>query len=190
MRSVLVGAALLSLGLMSNGAEAALSVGTKAPDFDVKAALGGKEFDFSLAQALKKGPVVLYFFPAAFTKGCTIEAHDFAEATDRFNGLGATLIGVTAGNADRVAEFSSVECRNKFAVAADADEKVIKAYDVVLPQKPEWSNRTSFVIAPDGKIIFEYSNLDPSSHVALTMQAVEDWNDTHRPHKARKRHKS
>jgi len=189
MKRILAGAALLGLGLLTGNADAALSVGTKAPDFALKAALGGKEFDFSLAQALKKGPVVLYFFPAAFTKGCTIEAHDFAEATDRFNQQGAILIGVTAGNADRVAEFSSVECRNKFAVAADADEKVIKAYDVILPQKPEWSNRTSYVIAPDGKIIFVYSNLDPSSHVALTMQAVEDWNDTHRPPKARKHRK-
>jgi peroxiredoxin len=180
MKHILAGAALLALGLGANAAHAALAVGTKAPDFAVKAALGGKEFPFSLDAALKKGPVVLYFFPAAFTKGCTIEAHEFAEASDRFNALGATLIGVTAGNVDRVAEFSSVECRNKFAVAADPDEKITKAYDVVFTQHPELSNRTSFVIAPDHKIIFAYSDLMPDSHVALTMQAVEDWRDTHK----------
>ena len=179
-RILAVAAACLWAGMLSNTANAALAVGTKAPDFHVKAALGGQEFDFSLDAALKKGPVVLYFFPAAFTKGCTIEAHDFAEATDRFKALGATLIGVTAGNANRVTEFSSVECRNKFAVAADADEKIIKAYDVVLPKHPEYSDRTSFVIAPDHKIVFAYENLDPDNHVALTMQAVEDWRDTHK----------
>src|ERR1700740_1878487 len=98
MKNILGAARLLGLGLMTSAANAALAVGDKAPDFALKAALGGKEFDFSLSQALKKGPVVLYFFPAAFTKGCTIEAHEFADATDRFNKLGATLIGVTAGN--------------------------------------------------------------------------------------------
>ena len=180
MKQIFAAAALLCAGLLSGHANAALAVGTKAPDFNVKAALGGKEFDFSLSAALKKGPVVLYFFPAAFTPGCTIEAHEFAEATDRFKALGATLIGVTAGNADRVAEFSSVECRNKFAVAADADQKIIKAYDVVFDKHPEVSSRTSFVIAPDHKIAFVYSNLMPDNHVALTMQAVQDWRDTHK----------
>lgn len=173
-------AALLGFGLMASAANAALAVGDKAPDFKVTAALGGKEFDFSLNAALKKGPVVLYFFPAAFTPGCTIEAHEFAEATDRFKKLGATLIGVTAGNANRVAEFSSVECRNKFAVAADADQKVIKAYDVTLPKHPEYSSRTSYVITPDHKIAFAYTNMEPDNHVSLTMQAVEDWRDTHK----------
>lgn len=180
MKKILGAVALLGAGLIATAANATLAVGTKAPDFDIKAALAGREFNFSLNAALKKGPVVLYFFPAAFTKGCTIEAHEFAEATDRFNKLGATLIGVTAGNADRVTEFSSVECRNKFAVAADADQKVIKAYDVVLPKHPEYSNRTSFVIAPNHKIVFAYTNLEPDNHVALTMQAVQDWRDTHK----------
>jgi len=179
MKNILAGVVLLGLGLMTGAANASLAVGTKAPDFDIKAAQGGKEFNFSLTDALKKGPVVLYFFPAAFTAGCTIEAHDFAEASDRFKAMGATLIGVTAGNIDRVTEFSVQECRNKFAVAADGDQKVIKAYDVVLPKHPEYSNRTSFVIAPNHKIIFAYTNLQPDNHVALTMQAVEDWRDTH-----------
>src|SRR5580765_5562050 len=96
----ILGSALLLACIAAVPAQAALTVGAKAPDFDVKAALSGKEFDFSLNAALKKGPVVLYFFPAAFTPGCTVEAHDFAEATDKFAALGATVIGVTSGNAD------------------------------------------------------------------------------------------
>src|ERR1700748_1003346 len=112
--------------LFATPAFASLQLGANAPDFSATASIGGKEFKFALADALKKGPVVLYFYPAAFTPGCTIEAHNFAEATDRFNALGATLIGVTAGNASRVAEFSSLECRNKFAVAADAGQKIVK----------------------------------------------------------------
>ena len=180
MRKLTIAAALLAT-VMSVPAIAALSMGAKAPDFTTQAALGGKEFTFSLAAALKKGPVVLYFFPAAFTPGCTQEAHDFAEATDKFAALGATVIGVTAGNANRVTEFSSVECRNKFAVAADPDQKVIKQYDAVLKQKPEWSDRTSYVIAPDGTILLAYTNLDPGEHVARTMAAVQKWRDAHKP---------
>ncbi len=179
MRKFIIGAALIA-AVASVPAMAALSVGAKAPEFTTKAALGGKEFTFSLADALKKGPVVLYFFPAAFTPGCTQEAHDFAEATEKFAAMGATVIGVTAGNANRVTEFSSVECRNKFAVAADPDQKVIKQYDAVLKQKPEWSDRTSYVIAPDGTILLTYTNLDPSQHVARSMAAVKAWRDQHK----------
>ncbi|HEY4112799.1 MAG TPA: peroxiredoxin [Rhizomicrobium sp.] len=179
MKSIIASACLL-VAVGAVPAAAALSIGTQAPDFTTQAALGGKEFTFSLADALKKGPVVLYFFPAAFTTGCTQEAHDFAEASDKFAALGATVIGVTAGNANRVTEFSSVECRNKFAVAADPDEKVVKAYDAALKQKPEWSDRTSYVIAPDGKILLAYTNLDPSQHVALTLAAVKKWREAHK----------
>jgi peroxiredoxin len=179
MKRILAAALVLS-ALLVAPARAALAVGTKAPDFSLKAALAGKEFDFSLASALKKGPVVLYFFPAAFTPGCTVEAHDFAEATKKFAALGATVIGVTSGNADRVTEFSSVECRNKFAVAADADQKVIKAYDAVLKQKPEYSDRTSYVIAPDRTILLAYTDLNPDKHVDLTMEAVKKWHDEHK----------
>jgi peroxiredoxin Q/BCP len=178
MRHLVIAVAVATLS--AGAAYAALSVGAKAPDFTTKAALGGKEFTFSLADALKKGPVVLYFFPAAFTPGCTVEAHDFAEAAGKFAALGATVIGVTAGNADRVTEFSSVECRNQFAVAADPDEKVIKAYDAVLQKKPEWSDRTSYVIAPDGTILMTYTNLDPTEHVTRTMAAVKAWRDAHK----------
>ncbi len=179
MKKILT-AALLMSALGATSAYAALAVGATAPDFTAQASLGGKEFTFSLADALKKGPVVLYFYPAAFTKGCTVEAHDFAEATDRFKALGATVIGISHDEVATLDKFSVSDCRSKFAVAADPDQKVIKAYDVVLPVKPEYSNRTSFVITPDHKIAFEYTNLAPDSHVALTMQAVEDWRDTHK----------
>lgn len=182
MKRFLAGA-IVTAGVMAGlavaPAHASLAVGTKAPDFDLKAAQAGKEFDFSLANALKKGPVVLYFFPAAFTTGCTVEAHDFAEATDKFAALGATVIGVTSGNADRVTEFSSVECRNKFAVAADPDQKVVKAYDAVLKLKPEYSDRTSYVIAPDHTILMVYTDLNPDKHVDMTMDAVKKWKAAH-----------
>jgi len=178
MKRVL-GSALLLACIAAVPGHAALAVGAKAPDFDVKAALAGKAFDFSLNAALKKGPVVLYFFPAAFTPGCTVEAHDFAEATDKFAALGATVIGVTSGNADRVTEFSSVECRNKFAVAADPDQKVIKAYDAVLTKAPQYSDRTSYVIAPDHTILLTYTDLNPDKHVDMTMDAVKKWKAAH-----------
>jgi len=111
----------LATVLVAVPAFAALPDGTKAPDFSAEASLAGKSFHFSLAKALKKGPVVLYFYPAAFTPGCTVEAHEFAEATDKFKALGATVIGVSHDPIDKLNKFSVSECRNKFAVASDAD---------------------------------------------------------------------
>lgn len=178
MNKIIIPALLLALAAVP--AQAALSVGAKAPDFSAAASLGGKEFNFSLSELLKNGPVVLYFYPAAFTKGCTIEAHDFAEATDQFKALGATVIGVSHDDVATLDKFSVSECRSKFAVAADPDQKVIKAYDVVLPVKPEYANRTSFVIAPDGTILMEYTNLNPDEHVARTMDAVKKWREANK----------
>ncbi|ODU20641.1 MAG: peroxiredoxin [Sphingomonas sp. SCN 67-18] len=155
-------------------AAAVLPVGAKAPDFSTQGSLAGKNFPFTLSQALKKGPVVLYFFPAAFTPGCTIEAHDFAEATADFNKAGATVIGVTAGNVDRLNEFSATECRNKFAVAL-ASASMIHDYDVKMAEREGLSNRTSYVIAPDGKIIYAYSAMNPRGHVTNTLDAVKAW---------------
>jgi peroxiredoxin len=161
-------------------AHAALPVGDKAPDFTLKAALKGKPMEFSLKQALKKGPVVLYFFPAAFTKGCTLEAHAFAEATDDFNKMHATVIGVTAGNIDRVAEFSSVECRDKFAVAADPDAKIAGVYKNQLQMGGHTiSDRTSYVIAPNGTILLSYTNPNPEEHITKAMEAVKAWRAKH-----------
>jgi peroxiredoxin len=158
---------------------AALDVGAKAPDFTARASLGGQEFDFTLASALKQGPVVLYFYPAAFTKGCTVEAHDFAEATDKFKSMNATVIGVSADDIGTLNKFSVSECRSKFAVAADSDQKITKSYDAVLLRMPKYADRTSYVIAPDGKILLSYTNLDPAEHVTRTMKAVEEWKASH-----------
>ncbi|VVD66968.1 peroxiredoxin [Pandoraea pneumonica] len=160
-------------------AHAALKNGASAPDFTAQASLGGQVFSFSLADALKKGPVVLYFYPAAFTTGCTIEAHDFAEATDTFKSMGATVIGVSHDNIETLNKFSVSECRSKFAVAADTDQHIMRAYDAVLALKPDLANRVSYVIAPDGKIIYSYVSLDPDKHVANTLEAVRKWRAAH-----------
>jgi len=174
MKPIFASIALMSI-IAAGPAAAALPVGAPAPDFTAKASLGGKEFDFSLSQALKKGPVVLYFYPAAFTKGCTIEAHDFAEATDKFAALGATVIGVSHDGIETLDKFSVSECRSKFAVAADPDGKVISAYDAQLMRIPALANRTSYVITPDHKVAFTYTDMNPDQHVALTMDAVQKW---------------
>jgi len=158
---------------------ASLNVGAKAPLFTAEASLGGKVYSFSLADALKKGPVVLYFYPAAFTKGCTIEAHDFAEAMDQYHALGATVIGVSHDNIDTLKKFSVSECRSKFPVAADTDQKIMRSYDAVLPQHDTYANRTSYVIAPDGTIIYTYTNLNPDQHVANTLAALKQWDSEH-----------
>jgi peroxiredoxin Q/BCP len=172
---VALGSAVLAAPLY-----AALSTGIQAPDFTTQATLAGKPFTFSLSDALKKGPVVLYFYPAAFTPGCTVEAHEFAEATEKFQALGATVIGVSHDPIDTLNKFSVSECRNKFAVASDADQKITKSYDAVLAAKPEYANRTSYVIAPDHKIIYEYTAMSPDKHVENTMAAVQKWKAEHK----------
>jgi thioredoxin-dependent peroxiredoxin len=165
-------AAIALAALAAAPAIAALSNGAKAPDFSLQATQAGKVFTFDLADALKKGPVVLYFYPAAFTPGCTIEAHDFAAAIDKYKALGATVIGVSHDPLPKLQKFSVSECRSKFAVAADTDQTVEKAYDAVLPQAAQYANRTSYVIAPDGTIFYSYTNLEPDKHVANTLAAL------------------
>ena len=171
---------ILGLGgcLLASPLYAALKPGAHAPTFTTPATLGGKPFTFSLADALKSGPVVLYFYPAAFTKGCTVEAHDFAEATDQFKALGATVIGVSHDSIDTLNKFSVSECRSKFAVASDADKKISAEYDANLFFS--YSNRTSYVIAPNGTIIYEYTALNPDKHVENTMAAVAKWQAEHK----------
>ena len=160
-------------------AQAELSKGAKAPDFTATASMGGKEFNFALADALKKGPVVLYFYPAAFSKGCTIEANEFANATDKFHSYNATVIGVSRDDIATLNKFSLTECRSKFAVAADPDAKVIKSYQAENSQKPGFASRISYVIAPDGQVVFSHLDSDPVKHVNLTMEAVETWAKAH-----------
>ncbi|HEX6793994.1 MAG TPA: peroxiredoxin [Casimicrobiaceae bacterium] len=172
IQAVATALALLATPL---AAQAALKPGDLAPDFTAEASIGGRVFTFSLAAARKKGPVVLYFYPAAFTTGCTIEAHDFAEATAEYHKLGATVIGVSHDDIDTLERFSISECRSKFAVAADTDQHIMKAYDAVLKLAPRYANRTSYVIAPDGHILYEYTSLDPDQHVASTINALRRW---------------
>ncbi len=169
----------LALGLLALSvaipAYAALSIGVMAPKFVTQASLGGKVFKYSLADALKHGPVVLYFYPAAFTTGCTIEAHDFADAIEKYRALGATVIGVSHDDIEKLNRFSVSECRSKFPVAADPDQSIMKSYDAILAGNPEYANRISYVIAPSGKIIYAYTNLEPDKHVENTLGALRKW---------------
>ncbi|MEO6154915.1 MAG: peroxiredoxin [Thermomonas sp.] len=164
------------LGTLAFGtsAIAALKVGSKAPDFSAPAYLAGKPFTFHLAEALKKGPVVVYFFPAAHTSGCNVEAHLFSEAIDKFKAHHATVIGITAGKIDELADFSkeTEHCGGKFAVAADGGAKIARRYDALLRLKPGWSDRTSYVIAQDGTVAHTYSAMSPNQHVKETLDAV------------------
>lgn len=162
--------AALALTVMTSPAFAALAVGTKAPDFTTKAVIGGKKFSFTLADALKKGPVVLYFYPKAFTSGCTVEAHNFAEATADFYQSGATVIGMSADDIATLARFSVEECRNKFAVAV-ATPTMIKAYDAQIPGMA-LASRTSYVIGKDGKIAYSFASPGAQGHVENTLAAV------------------
>jgi peroxiredoxin Q/BCP len=166
---------ILAAAIATAPAAAALPVGAKAPDFTLQATLGGNVFTFRLADALAKGPVVLYFYPAAFTPGCTIEAHEFADAIDRYKAMGATVIGVSHDPLDKLQKFSVSECRSKFAVAADTAQQVERSYDAILPQHAQYANRTSYVIAPDGTILYRYTSLDPTLHVKNTLEALQTW---------------
>lgn len=169
MHKLLTGFALALLAVPAWGA---LPVGAKAPDFTTTGALAGKPFKLHLKQQLKHGPVVLYFFPKAFTKGCTLEAHAFSDASAEFRKYGARVIGMSRDDLPTLQKFSIEECRNAFPVAT-ASEATAKAYDVVLKQKPELTDRTSYVIAPNGRIVFVHSDLDWSQHVAQTLEAVK-----------------
>ncbi len=167
-------------GALSGTAMAELPVGAAAPNFTVPATLGGKEFTFTLASALKKGPVVLYFYPAAFTKGCTIEAHEFAGAMDQYKALRTTVIGVSHDDIAKLDKFSVSECQSKFPVAADPAGKVIADYDAKLSIAPGLANRTSYVITPDMKVLYAYSNLSPEKHVENTLEAIKTWEASHK----------
>ena len=171
--------ATAATALFAMATHAALPDGARAPDFSAPATLAGKEFTFSLADSLKKGPVVLYFYPAAFTPGCTTEAHDFAEASDKFQELGATVIGVSHDDIATLDRFSVSECRSKFAVAADASGSIMRAYDAVMPSHPDYASRVSYVIAPTGAIIYTYSAMNPDKHVENTLAAVKKWQLEH-----------
>lgn len=171
---------------------AALKVGDKAPDFSARASLAGKEFNFSLQDALKKGPVVVYFYPSAYTKGCDLEAHTFAEQKDKFDAASATIIGVSGDSVARLDQFSADPdyCAGKFPVASDATGKIAASYNLTTAApKPDakdvrgvaidhdFIERETFVIGKDHKIIATFSskddNLSPDQHVTKSLAIVQ-----------------
>src|SRR5262249_4760549 len=171
---------------------AALKVGDAAPDFSAKGSLAGKEFNFSLKEALKNGPVVVYFYPSAYTQGCDIEAHTFATEKDKFDAAGATIIGVSADSLERLNQFSPdpAYCAGKFPVASDSDQAIAKAYDLsVTPGRADakdvrgvaidhdFIERETFVIGKDGKIAAAFSSkedkLTPAQHVEKSLETVQ-----------------
>ena len=168
MRYLLAGFMLAA----ASPALAALPVGASAPDFVTSGALAGKPFQVHLKNELKKGPVVLYFYPKAFTQGCTLEAHAFSEASAEFREAGAQVSGMSADDLPTLKRFSVEACRNAFPVAT-ASPATIKAYDVVLKQKPGLTDRTSYVIGRNGRIVMVHSDLDWSGHVVKTLAAVK-----------------
>jgi thioredoxin-dependent peroxiredoxin len=180
------------LGLISLPVWAALKVGDMAPGFSARASLAGKEFDFSLQDALKKGPVVVYFYPSAYTQGCDIEAHTFATMKDKFDAAGATIIGVSADSIQRLDEFSADPnyCAGKFPVASDADRKIAASYNLTTTAvKPgqtdvrgttidhDFIERETFVIGKDHNIIATLSSKDdkltPAAHVEKSLAIVQ-----------------
>ncbi len=164
-------------GLLPSLARAELKTGTIAPAFSAKAALGGKDLTFTLAEALKKGPVVVYFYPKSFTSVCTEEAHLFAEAMPEFKKLGSSVIGISADTIETQREFSKTECRDKFPVAADPKGNIVKAYDALALNLgvSVFASRTSYVITPDGRIASVLTADDAGSHIQSALTFVKSW---------------
>ena len=169
---LLAAAAAFALALVPTAALPALPVGAQAPDFTTGGALAGRPFRLRLREQLRHGPVVLYFYPRSFTQGCTLEAHAFSEAARDFRRAGARVIGMSADDYELLRRFSVEACRNAFPVAT-ASPDTIRSYDVSF--RDGMTNRTSYVIAPDGRILYAYSDLDYRNHVANTLAAVRDW---------------
>lgn len=170
------------LGLLLAGvpvvARAELAPGAIAPAFSALAAQGGTDLTFSLPEALQKGPVVVYFYPKSFTKVCTEEARLFAEAMSDFEMLGASVIGISTDSIETQREFSRLECRDKFPVAADPDGSVAKSYDALLPlgdRSRVMAKRTSYVITPDGKVASSLTASDAASHIETALASVKAW---------------
>ena len=167
-------AGFLAASLLASApaAHAALKQGSEAPDFTLPATQDGHEMSYTLRDALKKGPVVLYFYPAAFTKGCTAEAHGFADAMPRFTALGATVIGVSMDNIHKLDDFSVSQIKGQFPVASDIDGKVTRLYDAKMPML-DIAQRVTYVIAPEGQIIATISSESPGNHVEKSLAALQ-----------------
>lgn len=170
MRKLLLGLGIAFLAALP--ASAALPAGARAPDIVTTGASGGQAFRLHLKRELRKGPVVLYFFPKAFTQGCTLEANAFSQAMPQFRAAGAQVIGMSGDDLATLKRFSVEECRSAFPVAT-ASRRTIEAYDVALKGRPGLTNRTSYVIAPNGRIVFVHSDSNWRGHVARTLAAVK-----------------
>ena len=192
---------MLVVVAMAVPAYAALKTNDKAPDFSAKASLAGKEFQFSLQAALKKGPVVVYFYPSAFTGGCNIEAHTFAENKDKFDAAGASIIGVSRDSIARLNAFSADPeyCAGKVAVASDPNGAIATSYGLTkMDIKPgmkdsrgveidhDFTERTTFIVTQDGKVAATLSTSDdkigPAEHVQKSLAAVQQLS-AHKPSK-------
>jgi len=179
--------AAFAMSLATLPALAALKAGDAAPQFAAQASLAGKTFNYSLNKALKKGPVVVYFYPSSFTGGCNIQAHTFAVDSDQFKALGATIIGVSLDSIGRLNDFSKDPeyCAGKFPTASDADGKIAKSYDLKVAEGPPglkdtrgvdighgFAERTTFIVTPDGKIADTIGGLAPAENVGQALAAV------------------
>jgi peroxiredoxin Q/BCP len=184
---VLAGAAIVALPAL-----AGLKVGEMAPEFSARGSLGGKEFNFSLDAALKKGPVVVYFFPSAYTNGCDLEAHTFSQQIDKFKAAGASIIGVSADSIERLDKFAADPefCAGNFPVASDTDKKIATSYNLnAATPKPGMKDvrgdavdhdlieRVTYVVGKDHKIIATFSSkedsLSPDQHVMKSLEIVQ-----------------
>jgi peroxiredoxin len=189
MKKLIAVAALAAFA--ATPALAALKPGDAAPDFTAQGSLGGKPFSFHLKEALKKGPVVVYFYPSAYTGGCDLEAHTFAEQSAKFAGAGAQILGVSADNLDRLKVFSADPnfCAGKFPIASDADTSIAKSYNLAVGAAKDGAKdvrgeeighafieRVTYVIGKDGKILATLSSksdgLSPDQHVAKSLEIV------------------
>ncbi|MGH8320222.1 MAG: peroxiredoxin [Steroidobacteraceae bacterium] len=185
MKRLLFGMLLMSVAALP--AMAALKVGASAPRFTAHASLAGKTFTFSLKKALRKGPVVVYFYPSAYTGGCDIEAHTFAQDSEKFATAGATIIGVSLDSIERLNDFSADPkyCAGKFPTASDSSGAISKSYGVAVHQGSPglkdvrgieighgFADRTTFVVAADGKIVSVISKVSPAEHVARALEVV------------------
>jgi peroxiredoxin Q/BCP len=187
MTNRLLLACVLSCAILSP-AEAALKAGDAAPDFDAQASFAGKASGYSLGQALKKGPVVVYFYPSAYTSGCNVQAHAFAVNDEKFAAAGASIIGVSLDSIARLNDFSKDPeyCNSKFPVASDADGRIAKSYDLAVKEGRAgikdtrgvdidhgFAERTTFVVSPDGKIAATIGGMSPQDNVAKALEAVQ-----------------
>jgi thioredoxin-dependent peroxiredoxin len=187
MTNRLLLAAVLSCAILSP-AEAALKAGDAAPAFDAQASFAGKASGYSLNEALKKGPVVVYFYPSAYTNGCNVQAHAFAMSNEKFAAAGATIVGVSLDSIARLNDFSKDPeyCNSKFPVASDADGRIAKSYDLAVKEGRAglkdtrgvdidhgFAERTTFIVSPDGRIAATIGGMSPQANVEKALEAVQ-----------------